>query len=90
MISGFTTLIPKGDSPPTAPTELRPITVLSTIYRLWSRIRVKQVSKTWESIWHHGIWGGRPGRGPEPLLYVLCLEVEISATQVFGGLSFDL
>ncbi len=89
-ISGFTTLIPKGDSLPTGPAELRPVTVLSTLYRLWARIRVKQVSKAWESIWHPGIWGGRPGRGPEPLLYELCLDMETSADQLFGGLSFDL
>ena len=80
-IAGFTTLIPKGDAAPANSGELRPITVLSLLYRLYARIRAKP----------EGMWGGRTSRGAEPLLLDVALDLESSGPhQLVAGLSFDL
>ena len=60
IVSGFTTLIPKSSQPPAGPGELRPLTVLSCAYRVWARIRVRQLNSLWqEQFAHKGMWGGR-------------------------------
>ena len=91
-ICGYTTLIPKGDEAPEGPLDLRPITVLSAIYRLWARVRCRQLAAVWQEAWSHpGIWGGRKGRGPEPLLLEICLDMELTADDSkVASLSFDL
>ena len=92
LISGFTTLIPKSADPVCSPTDLRPITVLSSIYRVWARIRARQLGKHWQDGWaHDGMFGGRQGRGCEPLLFQVALDLEgASDDTLVGGLSFDL
>ena len=92
LISGFTSLIPKCEQPPEVPTDLRPITVLGGIYRIWARIRAKQLGAMWQELWAHGgMFGGRQGRGPEPLLFAVCLDLESTSQSCsVGGISFDL
>ena len=92
MISGFTTLIPKTTEPPATPLELRPITVLSALYRVWGRLRAQQLNKLWQEVWcHDGMWGGRSGRGPEPVIFEVMADLEKSTNSTFvAGLSFDL
>ena len=91
-ICGYTTLIPKGDEAPERPLDLGPITVLSAIYRLWARVRCRQLAAVWQEAWSHpGIWAGRKGRGPEPLLLEVCLDLELTVDDSkAAGLSFDL
>ena len=50
-ISGFTTLIPKSCHSPDSPADLRPITVLSGLYRIWGRIRARQLDESWQNQW---------------------------------------
>ena len=84
--------IPKSDQPPGNPLDMRPITVLSSVYRLWARVRAKQLGATWQERWAHtGMWGGRVGRGPQPLLLEVALDLELAGEHEHaGGLSFDL
>ena len=52
LIHGYVCFIPKDleDAIPTA-MQHRPITVLSTIYRLWSSVRHDQLAKLWQPQW---------------------------------------
>ena len=92
LISGFTAMIPKASGSVVNPSELRPITVLSQLYRLWARIRARQLNVSWQEQWaHDGVWGGRVGRGAEPLLIDVALDLETCGPGcVSAGLSFDL
>ena len=91
IISGFTTLIPKSSETPETPTDLRPITVLSVLYRVWARIRACQLNVLWQELFaHKGMWGGRTSRGAEPLLLDVALDLEVTSAAHVAGLSFDL
>lgn len=58
------------------PSQSRPITVFSLIYRLWSRVIVKQVLQAWSHRLTSSISGFLPGRCPFRLNYKLQLLLE--------------
>jgi exonuclease III len=89
LYQAYTALIPKSEQPPDLATDLRPITVLGTVYRVWGRLRVGQLSGWQESWAHDELWGGRRGRGAEPLLLATALDIEEHGNNM-GGISFDL
>ena len=61
LAEGYTALVPK-DGPPGA-LNTRPLTVLSTVYRLWAGLRLEEVI-LWQESWAHPLaFGFRPGRG---------------------------
>ena len=92
LVSGFCSLIPKTTDAPLSPLDLRPITVLSALYRIWARMRAKELTRTWQEGWIvSGAFGGRSKRGAEALIYGVMSDLEASSDTVFvGGLSFDL
>ena len=70
----------------------RPITVLSTIYRLWSSVRHDQLAKLWQPQWAPaGAYGlkGRPAA--DSLVFDTCAYLAGAAQegQVVGGISYD-
>ena len=91
-IAGFTTLIPKEGASVDNPGDLRPLTVLSSIYRVWARLRAQQLAKDWQEAWAHpGLWGGRLNRGAEAVFLAVRTDLELCPTdQQVAGLSFDL
>eukprot|EP00435_Cladocopium_sp_Y103_P064785 s279_g26.t1 len=80
VISGYTTLIPESAEPLEHPTDLRPQTVLSILFRIWARIRARQLNGHWQELFaHDGMWGGRTSRGAEPLLIDVALRQRLLA-----------
>ena len=76
FISGYTSLIPKGQDPPEHSANLLPITVLSSLYRICGRLRAQDLSKKWqESSAPSGMWGGRVNRGAEPSFLRSCSRI---------------
>ena len=66
---GRVTLIPKG--PDAEPTDLRPITVLPTTYRVWSRRHARHLNK-WLASWKPGgLTGAMPDHGASDLARVV-------------------
>lgn len=61
-----------------------------------ARIRARQLGATWQECWAHSeLWGGRIGRGAEPLFTAVCsdssLDLELCPDDChIAGLSFDL
>ena len=74
-----------------SPTDMRPISVVSHVYRLWSRTRFQDCTP-WHLSWiHNKAFGGVPGRNAEQLGLELALSMEEHSARdmICGGLSYD-
>ena len=89
LAQGFITLTPKGEG--AEPAHLRPISVMSVIYRAWAGTRLRELLEwqdTWVSVNLHGY---RPRHGPEHVWWSLALRIEralIEGTDL-AGISLD-
>ena len=83
MLEGYTSLIPKSETLKNPrPTDYRPITVLSAIYRLWSKARFG-VLLQWQEQWvPSSVFGCRPKLSAEGLAMQIALGVEDPAYTV--------
>ena len=92
MCYAYTALVPKDQTQPEAqPTDFRPITVLSAVYRLWSKVRFDD-ALLWQEDWIDGnAWGCRPRRGADSLAMSISLRLEREATRgrAVGGVAYD-
>eukprot|EP00660_Eupelagonema_oceanica_P019619 gene19618-biopygen24621 len=79
------TLIPKGRGG--EPTQMRPISVMSAVYRLWAAARLRDVIQ-WQERWvAPGQRGFRSGMGAEDVFWELALRVEVAlleGTDLYG------
>ena len=77
MYKAYVALIPKdGVEADAGPTDFRPITVLSAIYRLWSRLRMRQ-SMGWQEEWAPPkLYGCRKGRSAEELAFEVAFNLD--------------
>ena len=77
VAEGFTSLVPKGEGGGD-PMKLRPLTVLSQIYRIWAGVRMEDALQ-WQEQWiHPEAYGFRPHRGAIDAATVLTLLVELA------------
>ena len=89
VAEGVITLISKGEG--ASPENLRPISVMSTVYRLWAAARLREVIK-WQEKWlastAHGF---RPHHGTDDVFWHLALQVERSMLEgtPLHGISLD-
>ena len=75
---GSIPLLPK-EGPP-GPLNLRPLTILSVIYRIWAGIRASQL-RDWQETWiHKSLHGGRAGH--ETLDGVFETNLDIAQAQL--------
>eukprot|EP00660_Eupelagonema_oceanica_P019763 gene19763-biopygen20777 len=82
-------LIPKGEGG--APLQMRPISVLSAVYRLWAATRLRDMRR-WQERWAaKGQRGYRPGQGVEDVYWEIALRMEEAVLKglPFGGLPYD-
>ena len=88
---GITTLIPKSKGA-LKPSQYRPITVRSTIWRSYARVRAAQMQTWQEQMLHDAQQGGRPHRSTASALAPAALIVEAAAAGVSSpviGISYD-
>ena len=86
---GIVSMLPKGDG--LGPSDMRPITVMSTLYRLWSAIRVNSVLQ-WQEGWASpALMGFRNLLGCEDVFWQMGLDIESALLQGsrLCGLSID-
>ena len=97
LTKGYLCLIPKPDSDG-SPSSLRPLSILSTVYRLWASCRLEELL-TWQETWVHRSQSGfRPLKECLDAWYPLALQVEhslLSGTDLAGVMldfakAFDL
>lgn len=75
QLTGLISLIPKPGKG-AKPEDMRPITVMPILYRLWARTRLKDLIK-WQETWAlSDMHGFRPLHGPEDIWWELALEIE--------------
>ena len=89
LTQGLVTLISKGEG--TAPTKLRPIGIMSVVYRLWAAVRVGDVMK-WQDSWiSDELHGFRRSHGAEDVWWTQALAIEDALLQGSSlyGLSLD-
>ena len=82
-------MVPKSDD--ANPASLRPISVMSVIYRLWAAARVADVM-AWQEQWaHSGQHGSRRGHGTEDVYWCLALKIEraVLLGEPLYGISLD-
>ena len=82
-------LIPKGEG--ATPDSLRPLSVMSVVYRAWAVARLRGLMR-WQERWaHECLCGYRPGRSAEDVWWALALKVGRSLLEGtdLGGTAFD-
>ena len=80
ILTAYTSLIPKDLSlQDPGPTDFRPITVLSGLYRLWGKARMPSLLK-WQELWvTEEIFGCRRGRNAEQMMLQIAMDLESPA-----------
>ena len=88
LLRAICCLIPKDKA---GPLELRPLSIMSSIYRMWGSIRTQDLL-IWQERWlHHNARGFRKNSGTEDLFWQLAVRVEkaILCGEELYGVSFD-
>eukprot|EP00973_Karenia_brevis_P089695 12399023-Karenia_brevis.AAC.1 len=83
------TLIPKGQG--AGPGDLRPISVMGAVYRVWAACRLKCL-RTWQESWaSSGQHAFRPGHSVEDVFWSIAVRVEaaVMSGEPFYGINFD-
>ena len=82
-------LIPKPGGDPDMPLQLRPITLLPVIYRLWARIRLRAVD-AWRSAWDPAV--ASACKGPDGQAWDLAWALAVAPVhgQAVSGVAVDL
>ena len=94
LTKGAVTFIPKENEDEfLSPDKYRPITILSSIYRLWSATRHDQLASLWFPFWRHSqCYGGKGCKSADELAFQTCKQLQqAQRNQLFAaGVSFDL
>ena len=85
LAKGYISLIPKGEG--MQPTSMRPLSVLSNVYRIWAGIRLEDVMKWQESWIHPYAYGFRSRKGTNDAYTLLNTMIELS---LIAGQEFHL
>eukprot|EP00971_Amphidinium_carterae_P103250 2043703-Amphidinium_carterae.1 len=91
LCRGRTTMVPEDDVG--VPSSFRPITLLSAVYRLWSKARWLELKEKWLPHWiHSSVFGLGANKGPDAMMLQACLGLEAASArgEIAGGISYDL
>lgn len=76
------------------PADVRPITILSLLYRAWSKVATRAIFLHWGNIFPPSITGFLPKRSSTNMLYALQIQLEQTvgkeASLSLGGLTLDI
>ena len=89
LARGYISLVPKGEG--MGPLQMRPLSVLSQLYRAWAGLRMEE-SMVWQEEWAHPLsYAFRPKRGAldAASLLALLLELHRLLRRRFGGIGLD-
>ena len=93
LMEAFTSLIPKDETvQDIRPIDFRPITVLSSIYRLYAKARFSSLLQ-WQEQWvTESVFGCRPGHSADNMAFQISMDLEsegFSDYQHIAGVSYD-
>ena len=91
LMQARTILLPKCDNPDSM-NQIRPITIISSLFRLFGKVVFHATTKAWNPIIPWNVMGGLPGKGVKDLALYQKFTIEecIHAKQSLGGYSLDL
>ena len=79
LTRGFISLVPKGEG--SLPLQMRPLSVLSTVYRLWAGLRLEEAT-AWQEKWVYGLaFAFRPATGSLDAASLLSVMTELARAQ---------
>ena len=85
--------IPKTNDDCPAPTDYRPLTILSAIYRLCAATRHDQLCTVWLPKWKsQNSYGLKQTKAADALAYDTCFQISLDIQQghLAGGVSYDM
>ena len=75
---GAVIFIPKSQEANPAPTDFRPLTILSSIYRLWAATRHDQLCQAWLPKWQSSsAYGLKQSNAADALAFQTCLQTQL-------------
>ena len=91
MMQSRTILLPKCDHPESM-NQIRPITIISSLFRLYGKVVFQAVTRSWKHTIPWNIMGGLPGKGVKDLALhqKLLIEEHVKDKKQLGGFSLDL
>lgn len=90
---GAVCFIPKTNDDRPAPTDYRPLTILSAIYRLCAATRHDQLCAVWLPKWNsQNSYGLKQTKAADALAYDTCFQISLDIQQghLAGGVSYDM
>ena len=77
---------------PTSMNHVRPVTILSSLYRLYSKVIFQVTAHVWKEFFPIQISGGLPGRGVKEIAFAQKRKIEdfLAQGKPCGGLTMDL
>ena len=93
LSKGAVCFIPKVASDNPLPTDFRPLTILSSIYRLWASARHDQLCVKWLPKWKSSkTFGLKDSHAADALAFQTCLQTQINIHNKLytSGLSYDM
>ena len=91
LMQARTILLPKCDNP-TSMNQIRPITIISALFRLYGKVVFRATTKAWSPIIPWNVMGGLPGKGVKDLAIYQKFTIEqfVQSKKQLGGYSLDL
>ena len=84
LAEGFISLVPKGEGAEAL--KLRPLSVLSTVYRLWAGLRLGDAMRWQEDLIHEEAYGLRTGRSATDAAALLQTLLELAWGAAWWGM----
>ena len=91
LCKGLVALVSKVEDPQTAK-DARPITVLSTLYRLYGKVMTQKIFRHWEGFLPPHLFGSVPGKSSMDAAWTLAANIEsaLAENRDLFGVSLDL
>ena len=93
LSKGSVTFIPKTNEDCPNPTDYRPLTILSAVYRTWAAIRHNQLCKNWlprrKATQAYGL---KQAKAADALVFDVCMQVSTDTQNglLTSGISYDM
>jgi hypothetical protein len=93
LTKGAVSFLPKTDDDHQAPSDFRPLTIFSALYRLWASIRHNQLCEFWLPSWKPDCaYGLKQSLAADALAFHTCLDISTHAQEHYltSGISYDM
>ncbi len=93
LTKGAVSFLPKSNETCPSADNFRPLTILSSLYRLWAKFRHDQLCDSWLPLWKSRFaYGLKDSHAADALAFETCLEISETMQQGYftAGISYDM